>query len=210
MSEEIKPFKIDVSDADLDDLKRRLRATRWPEKETVDDWSQGVPLAYVKDVCGYWAEKYDRRKTEARLNALPQFRTELDEVNIHFLHVRSPHQDAVPLVMTHGWPGSIVEFLKVLPRLTDPTKHGGEAGGVRFAGSGADDGHGGATGHGADDAGGFDAVHEGHLSIHENEVVIALAKMRDGFDAVGGDVDQATEAFQNDAGRFGVDFFIFG
>jgi pimeloyl-ACP methyl ester carboxylesterase len=127
MSEEISPFKVHVSDAELDDLKRRLRATRWPEKETVDDWSQGAPLAYVKDVCRYWAEKYDWRKTEARLNALPQFRTELDGLDIHYLHVRSPHDGAVPLVMTHGWPGSIVEFLKVLPMLTDPTKYGGEA-----------------------------------------------------------------------------------
>jgi pimeloyl-ACP methyl ester carboxylesterase len=128
MSEEIKPFKIHVSDAELEDLTRRLRATRWPDKETVDDWSQGAPLAYVKDVCRYWAEKYDWRKTETRLNALPQFRTELDGLNIHFLHVRSLDRGAHPLVMTHGWPGSIVEFLKVLPMLTDPAKHGGEAG----------------------------------------------------------------------------------
>jgi len=127
MGDQIRPFKIQVSDAELDDLKRRLCATRWPDKETVDDWSQGVPLAYVKDVCRYWAEKYDWRKTEARLNALPQFRTELDGLNIHFLHVRSPHLGALTLVMTHGWPGSIVEFLKVIPLLTDPTKHGGQA-----------------------------------------------------------------------------------
>src|SRR5215471_21155107 len=115
MGDEVQPFKIDVSDAELDDLKRRLRATRWPEKETVADWSQGAPLPYVKDVCQYWAEKYDWRKTEARLNALRQFRTEVDGLGIHFLHARSPHQDALPLVMTHGWPGSIVEFLKVIP-----------------------------------------------------------------------------------------------
>src|ERR1041385_7616442 len=92
VSEEIKPFRILVSDAELNDLKRRLRAARFPEKETVDDWSQGVPLAYVKDVCRYWAQNYDWRKTEARLNAFPQFRTESDGLSIHFLHIRSPHQ----------------------------------------------------------------------------------------------------------------------
>ena len=108
VSEEIKPFRILVSDAELNDLKRRLRAARFPEKETVDDWSQGVPLAYVKDVCRYWAQNYDWRKTEARLNAFPQFRTESDGLSIHFLHIRSPHQGALPLVLTHGWPGSIV------------------------------------------------------------------------------------------------------
>src|SRR5215472_6448787 len=127
MGDEVQPFKIQVSDEELDDLKRRLRATRWPEKEAVDDWSQGVPLAYLKNVCRYWAETYDWRKTEASLNALRQFRTEVDGLGIHFLHARSPHQDALPLVMTHGWPGSIVEFLKVIPMLTDPTKHGGSA-----------------------------------------------------------------------------------
>jgi pimeloyl-ACP methyl ester carboxylesterase len=127
MGDEVQPFKIQVSDEELDDLKRRLRATRWPEKEAADDWSQGVPLAYLKNVCRYWAETYDWRKTEERLNALPQFRTEVDGLGIHFLHARSPHRDALPLVMTHGWPGSIVEFLKVIPMLTDPTKHGGSA-----------------------------------------------------------------------------------
>ncbi len=127
MSEEIKAFKIHTSDAELDDLKRRLHATRWPDKETVEDWSQGVPLAYVREVCQYWASKYDWRKTEARLNAVPQFRTELDGLAIHFQHVRSPHAGATPLILTHGWPGSIIEFQKVIPLLTDPTKHGGEA-----------------------------------------------------------------------------------
>jgi pimeloyl-ACP methyl ester carboxylesterase len=123
----IEPFQIRATDDALDDLRRRLRATRWPERETVDDWSQGIPLAYVQDVCGYWAEKYDWRAREARLNALPQFRTTLDGLGIHFLHVRSRHDGALPLVMTHGWPGSVVEFLKVLGPLTDPTAHGGEA-----------------------------------------------------------------------------------
>jgi len=127
MSEEIRPFKIQIEGAELEDLKRRLRATRWPDAETVGDWSQGIPLDYVRKVCEYWASDYDWRKTEARLNALPQFQTDLDGVNIHFLHIRSRHEDAIPLVLTHGWPGSIVEFLKVIPALTDPTAHGGEA-----------------------------------------------------------------------------------
>jgi epoxide hydrolase len=127
MSDEIRPFKIQVEDAELEDLKRRLRATRWPDAQTVEDWSQGIPLDYVRNVCDYWARDYDWRKTEARLNALPQFQTDLDGVSIHFLHIRSRHEAALPLVLTHGWPGSIVEFLKVIPALTDPTAHGGQA-----------------------------------------------------------------------------------
>ena len=121
----MEPFRIDVPDAELDDLRRRLNAARWPEQETVDDWSQGVPLHYMQELCAYWAGDYDWRATEARLNTLPQFRTELDGLGIHLLHVRSPHPDALPLVMTHGWPGSIVEFLKVIGPLTDPSAHGG-------------------------------------------------------------------------------------
>ncbi len=128
MSEQIQPYKIHVSDADLDDLKRRLGSTRWPDPQTVGDWSQGIPLDYVQKVCAYWAHEYDWRKTEARLNALPQFRTDLDGLGIHFLHIRSRHEDALPLVLTHGWPGSFIEFLKVIPALTDPTAHGGEPG----------------------------------------------------------------------------------
>src|SRR5918911_410524 len=127
MSDEIAPFRIEIPDAELDDLRTRLGSTRWPERETVENWSQGVPLAYLRELCGYWADGYDWRATEARLNALPQFRTELDGLNIHFLHVRSPHDDALPLVITHGWPGSIVEFHKVIGPLTDPTAHGGDA-----------------------------------------------------------------------------------
>lgn len=127
MSEDIQPFRIAASDAELDDLRRRLRATRWPDRETVDDWSQGIPLAYVQEVCAYWAEKYDWRAREARLNRFPQFRTAIDGLGIHFLHVRSPHADALPLLITHGWPGSIVEFLEAIEPLTDPTSHGGEA-----------------------------------------------------------------------------------
>ncbi|HEX6567881.1 MAG TPA: epoxide hydrolase [Acidimicrobiales bacterium] len=127
MSDHVTPFRIEVPEADLQDLRERLRRTRWPERETVEDWSQGVPLAYVRELCRYWAETYDWRATEARLNALPQFRTEIDGLGIHFVHVRSPHRDALPLVVTHGWPGSVVEFLKVLGPLTDPTAHGGDA-----------------------------------------------------------------------------------
>jgi pimeloyl-ACP methyl ester carboxylesterase len=124
---QITPFKITASDDQLDDLKRRLRSTRWPERETVDDWSQGIPLAYVQEVCAYWAEKYDWRAREAHLNQFDQFKTEIDGVGIHFIHVRSKHEGALPLVLTHGWPGSIVEFHKVIAPLTDPTAHGGDA-----------------------------------------------------------------------------------
>jgi pimeloyl-ACP methyl ester carboxylesterase len=126
MPDEVTPFRIEVPDADLRDLRERLGRTRWPEAETVADWSQGVPLAYLRELCGYWAEAYDWRATEARLNALPQFRTELDGLGIHFLHVRSPHPGALPLVITHGWPGSVVEFMKIIGPLTDPARHGGD------------------------------------------------------------------------------------
>jgi pimeloyl-ACP methyl ester carboxylesterase len=123
----IEPFTLDIPESDLNDLRRRLVATRWPEKETVDDWSQGIPLAYVRELCEYWADGYDWRRCETRLNELGQFRTEIDGLAIHFLHVRSPHDDAVPLVLTHGWPGSVVEFLEVIEPLTNPTEHGGAA-----------------------------------------------------------------------------------
>jgi pimeloyl-ACP methyl ester carboxylesterase len=126
-SDEVTPFRIEVAEEALADLRARLAGTRWPEAETVPDWSQGVPLAYLQELCRYWADGYDWRATERRLNDLPQFRTELDGLGIHFLHVRSPHPDALPLVLTHGWPGSIVEFLKVLGPLADPTAHGGDA-----------------------------------------------------------------------------------
>ena len=119
MSDEIRPFKIHASDAQLDDLKRRLRATRWPDEQTVGDWSQGIPLDYVQKVCEYWAGRYDWRKTEARLNALAQFKALIDGIDIHFIHIRSGNADALPLILTHGWPGSIVEFEKVIPRLTN-------------------------------------------------------------------------------------------
>jgi epoxide hydrolase len=127
MSAEITPFRIDIPEADLDDLRRRLRQTRWPEPETVTDWSQGIPLDYTRDLCAYWLSDYDWRRCEASLNGFDQFRTELDGLAIHFLHVRSPQEDATPLLITHGWPGSIVEFRKVIGPLTDPVAHGGSA-----------------------------------------------------------------------------------
>jgi pimeloyl-ACP methyl ester carboxylesterase len=127
MPAQVSPFRIEVPDAALTDLRERLRRTRWPEREPVDDWSQGVPLGYVRELCGYWADRYDWRATEVRLNALPQFRTDLDGLGVHFLHVRSRHPEAFPIVMSHGWPGSIVEFLKVIGPLTDPVAHGGTA-----------------------------------------------------------------------------------
>jgi epoxide hydrolase len=127
MSDAITPFRIDIPESELDDLRQRLRLTRWPDAETVDDWSQGIPLAYTRDLCDYWLERYDWRACEDSLNRFPQFRTDIDGLSIHFLHVRSPHADALPLVMTHGWPGSIVEFRKVIEPLADPTAHGGDA-----------------------------------------------------------------------------------
>jgi len=126
-SDEVVPFRIEVPQGTLGDLRARLAGTRWPEAETVDDWSQGVPLSYLRELCRHWAEDYDWRATERRLNLLPQFRTEVDGLGIHLLHLRSPHPDAFPVVLTHGWPGSVVEFLKVIGPLTDPTAHGGDA-----------------------------------------------------------------------------------
>lgn len=117
---DVVPFRLDVPEVELEDLRERLARTRWADAETVDDWSQGVPLDYLRDLCDYWSTAYDWRTTEARLNSLGQFRTEIDGLGIHFLHVRSPHPDALPLIVTHGWPGSIVEFLKVVEPLTNP------------------------------------------------------------------------------------------
>jgi pimeloyl-ACP methyl ester carboxylesterase len=123
----IRPFHLDVPEDKLDDLQRRIEATRWPTKELVEDRSQGVGLATMQKLAHYWATDYDWRKAEARLNALPQFLTEIDGVEIHFIHVRSPHENALPLIMTHGWPGSVIELLEVVGPLTDPTAHGGRA-----------------------------------------------------------------------------------
>jgi pimeloyl-ACP methyl ester carboxylesterase len=127
MAEDVTPFRIDIPQADLDDLRARLERTRWPEKETVSDWTQGIPLAFVQDLCQYWLNKYDWRATEQRLNEFPQFRTDIDGLGIHFIHVRSPHENAFPVVITHGWPGSVVEFHKVIAPLTNPTAFGGRA-----------------------------------------------------------------------------------
>jgi pimeloyl-ACP methyl ester carboxylesterase len=124
---EIRPFNVDVPDEALEDLRRRIAATNWPEKETVADQSQGVPLAMVKELADYWGTDYDWRKCEAKLNSLPQFMTEIDGLDIHFIHVKSDHEDALPLIVNHGWPGSIIEQLKIVDRLTDPTADGASA-----------------------------------------------------------------------------------
>src|SRR4029453_19234251 len=123
----IRPFRVDVPDQALDDLRRRIEGTRWPTMELVADSSQGVQLATLQELARYWANEYDWRRCEAKLNALPQFRTEIDGVEVHFLQVRAPHGHALPLVITHGWPGSIVEMLEVDGPLTDPTAYGGAA-----------------------------------------------------------------------------------
>jgi pimeloyl-ACP methyl ester carboxylesterase len=127
MSDAITPFTLAVPQADLDDLNRRLDAARWPERETVEDWTQGSPLEKVRALCDHWRHRYDWRRIESRLNALGQFKTEIDGLDIHFLHVRSPHPNALPLIVTHGWPGSVIEFMKVVEPLTDPVANGGSA-----------------------------------------------------------------------------------
>lgn len=123
---EIRPFRFAIPEAALTDLKARLANTRWPERETPEDWSQGIPLAYMKELCAYWRDEYDWRRCEALLNYWPQFETVIDGVSIQFMHIRSPVPTARPLVMTHGWPGSVIEFLKVVGPLTDPAAHGGD------------------------------------------------------------------------------------
>ncbi len=123
----LRPFCIDVADDVLDDLRTRLSRTRWPEAECVQDWTQGIPLGYTRDLTAYWADVYDWRSREAALNRFDQFIVEIDGVDIHFIHQRSPHEEAFPLVITHGWPGSIVEFRNVIEPLTNPTAHGGRA-----------------------------------------------------------------------------------
>src|SRR5258707_10439244 len=123
----IRPFRVNVPEADLTDLKRRIAATKWPERETVTDASQGVQLATTQKLARYWQTDYDWRKVEARLNALPQFLTNIDGLDIHFIHVRSKHPNALPVIITHGWPGSIIEQMKIIDPLTNPTAHGGSA-----------------------------------------------------------------------------------
>jgi pimeloyl-ACP methyl ester carboxylesterase len=122
---EIRKFQLEVTDAVLDDLKKRLSMTRWPNKETPEDWSQGIPLGYMQELCDYWQHEYDWRAREERFNRFPQFITEIDGVDIHFIHLPSVHENARPLIITHGWPGSVVEFHKVIEPLADPTAHGG-------------------------------------------------------------------------------------
>jgi pimeloyl-ACP methyl ester carboxylesterase len=124
---DVTPFKVHVPQAALDDLKRRLANARWPDKEPVTDWSQGVPLAKAQALVEYWRTHYDWRRVESTLNGLPQFRSQIDGLGIHFIHVRSKHENALPIILTHGWPGSIIEFLQVIGPLTDPTAHGGKA-----------------------------------------------------------------------------------
>jgi len=124
---EIRPFRVEVPEEELAELRRRILATRWPERETVDDSSQGVQLAMLRELARYWAEDYDFGRLEAKLNALPQFMTEIDGVDVHFIHVKSDHEGALPLIITHGWPGSVIEMLEVIGPLTDPTAHGGSA-----------------------------------------------------------------------------------
>jgi pimeloyl-ACP methyl ester carboxylesterase len=123
----IRPFSVNFPEADLIDLRRRIAATRWPDRETVSDPSQGVQLATIQQLSKYWGTDYDWRKVEVRLNTMPQFITEIDGLDIHFIHVRSKHENALPMIVTHGWPGSIIEQLKVIGPLTDPTTHGGSA-----------------------------------------------------------------------------------
>jgi pimeloyl-ACP methyl ester carboxylesterase len=124
---DIRPFHVDIPDEALEDLRRRIAATNWPDKETVHDESQGVPLAMIQGLARHWTTDYDWRTCETRLNAFPQFITEIDGLDVHFLHVRSRHDDALPLVVNHGWPGSVLEQLKIIDRLTDPTAYGGTA-----------------------------------------------------------------------------------
>jgi pimeloyl-ACP methyl ester carboxylesterase len=123
----IRPFTIEIPETELEELRSRIAATRWPEKETVADQSQGVPSATIQELARYWASEYNWRKCEAKLNALPQFMTEIDGLDIHFIHVRSEHEDALPLIVTHGWPGSIIEQMKIIDPLTNPTAYGGSA-----------------------------------------------------------------------------------
>jgi len=124
---EIRPFRVNIPEEAVTDLHRRIAATRWPSKELVKDASQGVQQAMLQKLARYWATEHDWRKAEAKLNALPQFTTEIDGVDIHFIHVKSQHENALPLLITHGWPGSVIEMLNVVEPLTDPTAHGGDA-----------------------------------------------------------------------------------
>lgn len=127
MSDAITPFTIAIAEAELEELRQRLARTRWPERETSGDWNQGMPLDYTRELAQYWATDYDWRRFETRLNNWPQFKTVIDDIDIHFIHRRSPHKDALPLIISHGWPGSVAEFHKIIDALADPTAHGGKA-----------------------------------------------------------------------------------
>lgn len=127
MPTDLSPYRVHVPDADLIDLRERLRRTRWPETATTPGWAQGVQLTWLQELCGYWAEEYSWRDVEARLNAVPQYLTRLDGLDVHVLHARSPHPGAMPLILSHGWPGSVLEYLELVPALTDPPAHGGVA-----------------------------------------------------------------------------------
>src|SRR5262245_15767628 len=124
---EVRPFQVEISDEQIADLRRRIESTRWPTKELVDDPSQGIQLATLKAIADYWVSEYDFDRVAERLNALPQYTTEIDGLDIHFIHVRSGHEGALPLIITHGWPGSVIEMLDLIGPLTDPTAHGGSA-----------------------------------------------------------------------------------
>src|ERR671917_409153 len=177
----VRPFRIDVPEEDLDELRRRIEATRWPTKELVEDRSQGVQLATMQELARYWQTDYDWRKAEEKLNALPQFKTEIDGVDIHFIHVRSQHEDAMPLIMTHGWPGSVIELLETIGPLTDPTELGWESGRIARAWAGLMDrlgytryvAQGGDVGAFVTDAMGRQGP-EGLLGIHINLLIAAL------------------------------------
>jgi len=126
VSDAIEPFVLSVAQSELDELRQRLGQTRWPERQTVNGWEQGAPLQDVQALCAYWRERYDWRRCEDMLNSFGQYRTVIDGLGIHFLHIRSPEPDALPMVMTHGWPGSVIEFSQVIGPLTDPVAHGGD------------------------------------------------------------------------------------
>ena len=125
--EDIQPYLLEVPEEDLEDLRRRLDRTRWPDELPGAGWAYGVPLGYLRELAGWWRNRYDWRAAERQLNDLPQFTTTIDDQRVHFLHVRSPEPDALPLVITHGWPGSVAEFLRIIGPLTDPAAHGGQA-----------------------------------------------------------------------------------
>lgn len=127
MTTAISPFEVNIEESVLEDLRTRLAMTRWPDAETCEGWAQGTPLAYAQELAQYWANDYDWRRFEKKLNGWPQFMTNIDGIDIHFIHVKSPHEDAMPIIVSHGWPGSIVEFHKIIDALADPTSHGGSA-----------------------------------------------------------------------------------